>query len=64
MKNCSQKLDFDKLVPVTVDLSKLIDVVKNDVLKKAKYDKLAATVDNINTCTSFLRTKYETDKAE
>ena len=28
------KLDIGKLVPVTVDLSKLNDVVKNDVLKK------------------------------
>ena len=28
------KLDIDKLVPVSVDLSKLSDVVKNDVVKK------------------------------
>ena len=28
------KLDIDKLVPVPVDLSKLSDVVKNDVFKK------------------------------
>ena len=28
------KLDVDKLVPVPVDLSKLSDVVKNDVVKK------------------------------
>ena len=28
------KLDIDKLVPVPVDLSKLSDVVKNDVVKK------------------------------
>ena len=28
------KLDIDKLVPVLVDLSKLSDVVKNDVVKK------------------------------
>ena len=27
-------LDIDKLVPVPVDLSKLSDVVKNDVVKK------------------------------
>ena len=27
------KLDIDKLVPVPVDLSKLSDVVKNDVKK-------------------------------
>ena len=29
-----EKLDIDKLVPVPVDLSKLNDVVKNDVVKK------------------------------
>ena len=28
------KLDIDKLVPIPVDLSKLSDVVKNDVVKK------------------------------
>ena len=28
------KLDIDKLVPVPVDLSKLSDAVKNDVVKK------------------------------
>ena len=28
------KLDADKLVPVPFDLSKLSDVVKNDVVKK------------------------------
>ena len=28
------KLDIDKLVPIPVDLSKLSDVVKNDVFKK------------------------------
>ena len=28
------ELDVDKLVPVPVDLSKLSDIVKNDVVKK------------------------------
>ena len=28
------KLDIDKLIPVPVDLSKLSDVVKNDVVKE------------------------------
>ena len=28
------ELDIDKLAPVAVDLSKLSDVVKNDVVKK------------------------------
>ena len=34
----SLKTEFDKLVPVPVDLSKLSDVVKNDVVKKTIYD--------------------------
>ena len=32
LKNEVHKLDIDKLVPAPVDLSKLIDVVKNDVV--------------------------------
>ena len=34
LKTEGDKLDIDKLVPVPVDLSKLSDVVKNDVVKK------------------------------
>ena len=45
-------------------MSKLIDVIKNDVVKKAVYDKLAAKVNNIDTSTFVLNTKYQTDKAE
>ena len=43
------KLDIDKLVPVPVDLSKLSDVVKNNVVKKTEYDKLVAKVNEIDT---------------
>ena len=42
LKTEVDKLDIDKLAPVPVDLSKLSDVVKNDVVKKAVYDKLVA----------------------
>ena len=38
MKSKVDKLDVDKLVPVPVDLSKLSDVVKNDVVKKDVYN--------------------------
>ena len=38
LKTEVDKLYIDKLVPVPVDLSKLSDVVKNDVVKKAVYD--------------------------
>ena len=34
LKSKVDKLDVDKLVPVPVDLSKLSDVVKNDVVIK------------------------------
>ena len=34
LKTEVDKLDIDKLVPVSVDLSKLSDVIKNDVVKK------------------------------
>ena len=47
LKTEVDKLDIDKFVPVPVNLSKVRDVVKNDVVKKAVYDKLAAKVNNI-----------------
>ena len=50
------KLDIDKLVPVPVDLSKLSDVVKNDVIKNAKVNKLVAKVNNIDTSGFVLKT--------
>ena len=58
------KLYIDKLVPVLVDLSKLINVVKTDVVKKAVYDKLVSKVNNIDTSEFVLKTKDQTDKAE
>ena len=44
LKTEVDKLDIDKLVPIPVDLSKLNDVVKNDVFKKTGYDKLVGKV--------------------
>ena len=38
MKSKVDKLDIDKLVRVPVDLSKLNDVVGNDVIKNVKYN--------------------------
>ena len=40
LKTEVDKLDMDKLKPVSTDLSKLSNVVKNDVVKKTDYDKL------------------------
>ena len=64
LKTEVDKLDINKLVPVPTDLSKLSNVVKNDVVKKAAYNKLVAKVDNIDTNDFVLKTKYDTDKAE
>ena len=38
LKSKVDKLDVDKLVPVPVDLSKLSNVVKIDVVKKDVYN--------------------------
>ena len=40
LKTEVDKLDISRLVPVPADLSKLSDVVKIDVVKKAVFDKL------------------------
>ena len=64
LKTEVDKLDIDKLVPIPVDLSKLSDAVKNDVVKKTVYNKSVAKVDNIDTSEFVLKTKYNTDKTE
>ena len=58
------KLDIDKLVPVPVELIKLSDVVKNDVVKKTLHDKLVTKVNSIDTSWFALKTKYDTNKSE
>ena len=45
-------------------MSKLSNVIKNDVVKKTVYDKLVAKVNNFDTSDFVLRTKYNTDKTE
>ena len=64
LKTEFDKLDIDKLAPVPIDLSKLSDVVKNDVVKKDVYDKLVTEVNNIDTSGFVLKTRYDTDKSE
>ena len=44
MKSKVNKLDVDKLLPAPVDLNKLSDVVKSNVVKKDVYN---ATIKNI-----------------
>ena len=64
LKTELDKLDIDKLVHVPVDLGKLSDVVKNDVVKITVYDKLLVKVNSIDTSGFVLKTKYDTDKSE
>ena len=49
---------------VSVDLSKLSFVVKNDVVKKAVHNQLVAKVNNIDTSDFMLKSNYQTDKTE
>ena len=64
LKTEVDKLDSNKLVPVPTDLSKLSNVVKNDLVTKTVYNKLVAKVNAIDTSDFVLRTKYDTDKSE
>ena len=64
LKTEVDKLDIDKLVLVPVDLSKVSDVVKNDVAKKTVYDELVAKVNNIDISGFVLKTKYDADKSD
>ena len=64
LKTEAVKLDIDKSTPVANDLTKLCNVVKNDVVKKTVYDKLVAKVNNIDITGFFLKTTYDTDKSD
>ena len=64
LKTEVDKLDIGKLKTVPVDLSKLSNVVKNEVIKKTEYNKLVNKVNNIDTSGFILKTKYDADKLE
>ena len=49
---------------VPIDISKLSDVVTNDIVKKTVYDKLVIKVNNIDTTGFVLKTTYDTDKSD
>ena len=67
MKSKVDKLDVNKLLPVPVDLSKLSDLVKNDVVKKdakIKYiDDKIPNITNLATNTT-INTKVNEVKRE
>ena len=63
MKNKVDKLDIGKLESTPVDLSKLSNVVRNDVVKKTEYNESVKKVHNISSIdTSNLgkKTDYNT----
>ena len=54
LKSKADKSDVDKLVPVSIDLSKLNDVVKNYVVKKDVYNaKIKNIEDQISDITNL-----------
>ena len=50
------KINVGKLKTVPIDLSKLRNVVNNDVVKKTVYDKLVGKVNNIGISGFVLKT--------
>ena len=53
LKTEVDKMDTDKLRTVPVDLIKLSNIVKNEVVKKTEYNKLVGKVNNIDTVGFF-----------
>ena len=64
LKTEVDKIDADKLKTVPVDLARLSNVVKKDVIKKTEYDKLVAKVNGIDNTNFVSRTKYEKDGSD
>ena len=59
LKTELDKTSIAKLTPVPDGSAKLNNVVKNDVVKKTKYNKLVTKVDSIGTTGFVLKTTYE-----
>ena len=49
---------------IPVDLSKLSDVVMNDVVKKTEYNKLVSKVNGTDTTNFVKKNKYEKDGSD
>ena len=64
LKTEVDKIDINKLTSVPIDLAKLGNVVKNDVVKKTEHDKLVAKVNGIDTTNFVSRTKYKKDGSD
>ena len=64
LKTEIDKINTDKLKTVPNDLTKLSNVVNNDVVKKNEYNKLVVKVNGIDTTNFVSRTKYEKDGSD
>ena len=64
LKTEVDKIDADKLKTVPVNLAKLSNVVKNDVVKKTEYNKLVTTIDNIDITNFVKKNRYEKDGSD
>ena len=64
LKTELDKIDADKLKTVPVDLAKLSNVVRIDVIKKIEYVKLVAKVNGIDNTKFVSRTKDEKDRSD
>ena len=64
LKTDVDKLDIHKLALVPVDLSKLSDVVKNDVIKKTNYNAKIADIEGKIPDIGYLRTKTPLNTVE
>ena len=58
LKSKIGKFDIGKLETSPVDLSKPIDVVKHDVVKKAEYDELVKKFNSTDTSKLVSKTDY------
>ena len=64
LKAEDDKIDVKKWKTVPVDLSKISNIVNNDVVRKTVYNKLVAKVNNIDTSRFVLKTKYDSNKLD
>ena len=64
LKTKVDKIDADKLKTNPIDLGRVSNVAKNEVVKKTLFDKLVTKVYNINTREFVLKTKCDTNKSK
>ena len=57
------EIDIEELKTSLADLSKLSNIVDNDVVKKAVCDEIVTKVNAIDTSRFVLKTQYNTDKS-